>query len=157
MRAPTPSAAAELVCASREELARRIAETRETLVWTVKQRLEYARVTLDRFEPERFERDYRSFLQPVLQRVDDAKELTLEAMSDTLTDFRHRFELARSGLEASSPRQILKRGFAVVCDKKTGRTLTDARKTAAGKLLRVFLHRGTLETEVKETDPHGSI
>jgi exodeoxyribonuclease VII large subunit len=157
VRAPTPSAAAELVCASREELTRRIAETGETLVWTVRQRLEHARVTLDQFEPSRFERDYRSFLQPILQRVDDAKEIMLDAMHDDLTDFRHRFELALSGLEASSPREILKRGFAVVCDKRTGKTLTDVRKTAAGKLLRVFLHKGTLETEVKETDTHGII
>ncbi len=157
LRAPTPSAAAELVCASREELARRIAETRETLVWTVKQRLERSRVTLERFEPERFEREYRSFLQPLLQRADDAKEMVLESMRDVLITFRHRFELAHGRLEASSPREILKRGFAVVCDKKTGKTITAAADTAAGILLRVFLHKGTLETEVKETDPHGNI
>jgi exodeoxyribonuclease VII large subunit len=157
LRAPTPSAAAELVSASRDELARRIAELSESLAWTVKQRLERARGTLEHFQPERFERDYRAFLQPVLQRVDDAKELVLDAMRDRLSDFRHRFELANNGLEASSPRAILKRGFAVVCDKKTGRPVTSAKTTAAGKMLHVILHQGTLEAEVKEMNPHGSL
>ena len=41
--------------------------------------------------------------------------------------------------------------------QKTGTPLSRARDTAAGRLLRVFLHQGALETEVKETDPHGSI
>ncbi|MBN2352472.1 MAG: exodeoxyribonuclease VII large subunit [Spirochaetales bacterium] len=157
VRAPTPSAAAELVSASRDELLRRVRETREGIDFALRRRLEAIRSKLERFAPEEFEREFRACLQPVLQACDDAKEAVLEGMRDRLIAFRHRFELARNTLEASSPREILKRGFAVVSDKKTGRVVTKARDTAAGRLLRVFLHQGTLETEVKETDPHGSI
>jgi exodeoxyribonuclease VII large subunit len=157
VRAATPSAAAELVSASRHELLRRIVEEREALDWALRQRLEAARAKIERFAPESYEREYRAFLQPVFQALDDAKEGLLDGMGDRLVAFRHRYALAVNNLEASSPREILKRGFAVVTDKKTGRVLAAANKTVAGKLLRVFLYKGTLEAEVKETDPHGSI
>jgi exodeoxyribonuclease VII large subunit len=157
VRAPTPSAAAEMVSASREELAHRIRKTRETLDFATRRRLEAVRAGLERFAPTQFEREFRAYLQPVLQACDDAKEALLESTHDRLVAFRHRFALAKNNLEASSPREILKRGFAVVSDKKTGKVVSTARDTAPGRLLRVFLHKGTLEAEVKETDPHGSI
>jgi exodeoxyribonuclease VII large subunit len=157
VRAPTPSAAAEMVSASREELLRRISEVHYTLVWTINKRLESIRDKLERFTILEFEREFRGFLQPILMQVDDAKEAILLGMRELLMGFQHRFALARNNLEASSPWEILKRGFAVVSDKETKRVLSSARETQAGAIISVHLYKGALDAEVKEINPHGSI
>ncbi|MBN1524876.1 MAG: exodeoxyribonuclease VII large subunit [Spirochaetales bacterium] len=157
LRAPTPSAAAEMVTASREDLSRRVAELAETLSWSLSQKLSNLRQRLEYRTCQHFEREYRGFLQPLLLRVDDAKELMLYSMKDALLKTRHRFALLVNTIEASSPKQILKRGFAVVTDTDCGKILTGTKQTKPGHSLSISLYEGTIIAEVKETDDHAGI
>ncbi|RPJ08472.1 MAG: exodeoxyribonuclease VII large subunit, partial [Spirochaetaceae bacterium] len=74
LRAPTPSAAAEMVTASREELSRRVQELGVTLTREMDGRISGLKQRLSHFTIPLLERDFHTFLQPLLQRVDDAKE-----------------------------------------------------------------------------------
>jgi exodeoxyribonuclease VII large subunit len=123
LRAPTPSAAAELVSARRDEALSRIDHLRREMTIVLRSRLERARLLARPFGIEDLERRFRTILQPALLRFDDAKEELLRFLSERIEEFRRRLELARTALEAASPRAALERGFSVVVNQRTGAIL----------------------------------
>lgn len=153
VRAPTPSAAAELVSASRGELARSLASLREGLRETLEGRLERTRLRLAQFTAEGLERHLRFCLQPRILAVDDARQGLADGLRAVLLERRHRLELLSEALAASSPLAILARGYAVVVNERTGRTLLSASAARLEDPLRIRLHRGSLLAAVKEKLP----
>ena len=150
VRAPTPSAAAEIVSANREEVAERIMTLTSSMLAAVKGRIGEARLVARQFSPEILERNFRILIQPVLLRLDDAKEEIIRGFREALTRFRHRLELSRRELQANSPLGILAKGYAVVTNRRTGSVVRAASENKVGDGLGIRLHRGGLETEVKE-------
>jgi exodeoxyribonuclease VII large subunit len=150
VRAPTPSAAAEMVCASRLELTRALEAAREGLREAMRARLERLRLALRQFEPEALERHLRFFLQPTVLRVDDARQLLADGLQARLRDFRHGLELLAESVQASSPLGILARGYAVVVQERTGKALLSPAGLKEGEDLSIRLHRGALRAGVKE-------
>jgi exodeoxyribonuclease VII large subunit len=126
LRAPTPSAAAELVSESRYEIGETIGVLERQIRESMKFRLDRARLLIKPFSLEDLEYRFRAILQPRLVRFDDAKEALLEALSGRVSELRRRLDLARTGLEAASPVSVLERGFSVVVHGNSGRTLRNA-------------------------------
>lgn len=152
VRAPTPSAAAELVSARRDELVDEVRSLELAMGREIRRRVESIRTLLRTFSSEQLERNFRQVVQPYFLALDDAKEALLTSLSNRLVASRHRLELIASRLEAESPLEILKKGYAVVTDRETSRLITSARQTAQGKHIRVRLAVGGLEALVEETN-----
>ena len=152
-RAPTPSAAAELVSAPREELLRRVRERQGEILRETERRTAEARNLMRFFSADTLDRSFRIFLQPLLLRLDDAKEDMAEGMRLLLKDLRHRTELLEREISAGSPLSILEKGYAVVRSAKTGKTITDSRKTHIGEDLSIILSKGRIDAKVEEIHP----
>ena len=152
VRAPTPSAAAELVTAQRDELIGMVRHIIDTMEGTIVGKLERARMLLGQFRPEALERNFRILVQPMLLRLDDAKEELLRALSNSATRAKHRLELATRQLESLSPRGILEKGYAIVTDQATGAAVTNAGSQAVGTRIDIQLTRGRLGAQVEEVD-----
>jgi exodeoxyribonuclease VII large subunit len=150
LRAPTPSAAAELVSGSRAEAGERVREIAEALHRLVKSRIERARLLARPFAPEDLEFRFRSILQPRLIRFDDAKEALCAALADRVAEVRHRVELAAGSLEAANPRSVLERGFSIVIDEASGKTVRDASMLGIGTRLMIRPWRGQAAARVEE-------
>jgi exodeoxyribonuclease VII large subunit len=150
VRAPTPSAAAELVSASREELAERVSRIREEMTSRVRDRLERAQLLVSQFTPENLERQFRQLIQPSLLRLDDAKEELIRSMTQVLQQKSHRVELLKQSLEANSPMTILDRGYAVVTRAGRNELITDAAQVEEDEGLDIRLKRGGLGARVTE-------
>jgi exodeoxyribonuclease VII large subunit len=155
VRAPTPSAAAEIVSASREDILLRVREIKELFSQFIKQRMERIHLTLSHFSRENEERNFRSFIQPFYFRLDDAKEAFLYAIREYITRHKHHLELISSQLQAHSPLAVLSRGYAVVSDKRSKKIILSSADTARGNELSIRLYKGSLDAEVKETYRHG--
>ncbi len=155
VRAPTPSAAAELVSASRDHILLRVQEIKDVLQQHIKQRIERIHLTLSHFSIENEERNFRSFIQPLYFRLDDAKEQLLYTMREYTTAYRHRLELLANQLQAHSPIAVLSRGYAVVTDKHSKKIIRSSEDTDQGNELSIRLHKGSIDAEVKETYNHG--
>jgi exodeoxyribonuclease VII large subunit len=123
LRAPTPSAAAELVSASRGEILETARRAAAALYQHIRVKLDRARLLAKPFGLEDLEYRIRNILQPRLVRFDDAKEGLLSALGGRIRELRRRTELARTGLEAASPLAALERGFSVVISRATGRVV----------------------------------
>jgi exodeoxyribonuclease VII large subunit len=152
LRAPTPSAAAELVTESRLALAREVGQFEGELETAMRSRLERARLLLARFEPSSVEGQFMRVLTPALRRYDDAKDELARGLKEALDSRRHRLELARTGLEASSPDAILARGFAVVRRPGDRKAIRDSGELAAGAGIDIRFARGGAKARIEETD-----
>lgn len=153
VRAPTPSAAAEIVSASRLELVARVHDLSGAMTREIERRLERISLLLREFTAARLERNFRILIQPTLLRLDDAKEGLLRNVKDRLVEARHRVELAEQNLTSASPVEVLKRGYAVVTDRQSGAVLRRASDTGPGRGVRIRLHRGGVEATVEEIAP----
>jgi exodeoxyribonuclease VII large subunit len=152
VRAPTPSAAAEMVAASREELLARVQATRAAMESALSQRLQRVRLLLDHFAPENLERNVRLLLQPFAQRLDDARDELSRRIRDAVTSGRHRLELAARELSSYSPLAILDRGYAVVTHDPSHRVLLSPEGVQRGDAVSIRLARGRMRAAVEETD-----
>ena len=107
---------------------------------------------LDQFRPEGLERNFRLIVQPLMQRLDDAREALGAGVRERLRDAKHRHELATRDLQAASPLAILERGYAVV-RLATGRIVRSAAAVSPGDALDVRVAVGRIDAEVKEAHP----
>jgi len=120
LRAPTPSAAAELVSGDREETLRNVRFLAADLASSISGRIERVRLLSRPFSPSDLEYRLRSILQPRLMRFDDARDAVLENTRERIMELKSRLVLARTGLEAASPLAVLERGFSVVRVERDG-------------------------------------
>jgi exodeoxyribonuclease VII large subunit len=157
VRAPTPSVAAEMVSASREDLARKVRVAFETLRRDMQQRLARARMILEQFAPESLERNFRLLVQPLMQRLDDARAALAQGVRTRARDARHRHELATHDLIAASPLAILERGYAVVTRQDTGEVVRSAESVGPGDELSLRVAKGRIDADVKETHPDAQL
>ncbi len=149
-RAPTPSAAAEIVSSSRDELESRIRSIRKSLEENMRSRIERVHLLLDRFTRENLEISFRQIIQPVMIRLDDAKEELLLSMKETVNSRKHRIELLKTELTTNSPMEILKKGYSVVTKYTGGRLITSSRQISETEELRIKFFKGSARVLVKE-------
>ncbi len=155
VRAPTPSAAAEMVSASREELLSKITYLENFLISQMKQRLERYRLIMNNFTLENLNRYFTLMIERYTIRLDDAREQMINSISHIFKDKKHRAEIAINSIISSSPRETLKRGFSIVTDKKTGKILRTTEGVNLEDSLKITLYKGSLDTMVTAVDNPG--
>ncbi len=153
LRAPTPSAAAELVSESRGRLAEMVSSLGEVLSGEIRRRLERGRAVVSQFDPESLELRFRRVLQPRLQLFDDLKEGLVLGMRDSLVKARHRFDLAALSLDSASPQAVLERGYAVVRRADTGRAVRDSKELSPRDRVTLQFARGEAAAVIEESEP----
>ena len=150
IRAPTPSAAAEIACPLSSEWENRILDARETMALALTTRVDRIKLMISRFDPESLELRFRRIEQPLLMRLDDAKETLLAALGDRTREYRHRIAILMEKLQAGNPAEILKKGYSLVKDADTGKIITNASETQPGQKLVIIPERGTIVARVEE-------
>ena len=142
LRAPTPSAAAELVMARKDELVQRLDDLLDRLVGAVTRQHEAVAERLRGLERT------LAILSP-WERIKHQRERAgdlarrLEATAARLIErLQARMERAAGKLDSLSPLAILGRGYSICYRLPDGTIVKDAAALAAGDRLRVRLHRG---------------
>ncbi|MDR0551587.1 MAG: exodeoxyribonuclease VII large subunit [Spirochaetaceae bacterium] len=120
LRAPTPSAAAELVSENRGQALLGIRSVAASLYTSARARLENCRLQLKPFSTAEIERRFRGILQPYLVRMDDAKETLLGRFREKIVFTRSRLEKQQIALDAANPLAVLERGYSIVTNTRTG-------------------------------------
>jgi len=171
-RAPTPSAAAEMISISDQEWRDRLAGLRGVILERARTRVEQHRLRLGRF------RDHYVFREPVrvvdqyYQRLDDLNLQMLRHLSATGDAARRGLEDARAALrrlhperfiresrrgleqmearfKAMSPEATLKRGYAIAFDDE-GHVVRTVKNAEDAQVLAIRVSDGTFEADYKK-------
>ncbi|MDR0456857.1 MAG: exodeoxyribonuclease VII large subunit [Treponema sp.] len=150
LRAPTPSAAAELASGERAAILEIIRGRAEDFAAVMRNRIEKARLLLRPFSMEDLEYRFRAILQPRLIRLDDAKEALINNLSALVSGRRKRLELAYAVLEAGSPLAVMERGFSVVTNTRTSMIVRHSGDVRPGDHLEIRPLKGTITAVTEE-------
>ena len=151
LRAPTPSAAAEIISENLFGIAQTVQSMADDFLNIMQTRLEKARLLLKPFDIQDMEYRFRAILQPRLIRLDDAKEELVNAMSEKCASLRNRIELTTAVINAASPLSAMEKGFSVVTDSK-GKVIRSSSDVKKGELLQIRPLKGKINAIVEDTE-----
>ena len=143
LRAPTPSAAAEVVSKESDNVIGRIQECSQAIKDEMLDRIDRARLIMEHCSKDSLKRSMEGLLDEMHQSLDDEHEDLIRSVNDVLKDNRHRLELLSGSLRTSSPESILKRGYAAVYNKSTNQYAGSAAAIKAGDRLNITFWDGT--------------
>ncbi len=155
MRAPTPSAAAELVSKSSSEQFVRLQGMKRTLSDALMQKTGGARLSLRQYQPQTFGDMLQRRIEQLRYRLDDVSNGIGQAIRLKLQNTRHTLQLLENELKGLSPIAILERGYAVVTDSD-GRVVSNATALSTGDKLAIRFAQGEAETKVEKVRASGS-
>jgi exodeoxyribonuclease VII large subunit len=154
LRAPTPSAAAEMVVESEERFHEQVASLEMSLVRSVRQKIELVRGTLR--ENVRTLGDPRRRLEQYTQRVDELTHRLARGLTHHARRDRALLASFLSALAHLNPLSILSRGYSITKKLPTLSILKDASELSPGDLLLTQLHRGDVVSRVEKLDRNAS-
>lgn len=149
LRAPTPSAAAELAVFDYYATAEQLQDFQSRMERALRQKLEAARMRLSHAQtklrylsPEHKLRENRKYAA-------DLEERLRQSMEQLIGEKRHTLALLSGQLEGMSPIKKLSQGYSYVADE-SGNALTDASKVKIEDTLSIHLLKGSLKATVTE-------
>ena len=168
MRAPTPTAAAELVCESQQTWASALDLMQDRLQSTVNRYVDNQNQSLDRAQARlgrpsnwlaRQHQQLQSHGQHLkfavkgqvasqLQHLDTLQTAWPQQLTSAVSRMQERLARSERGLALLDPQLVLQRGYAWLADEAGG-TVMDAAQVQAGQVLRATLAKGQIELTVK--------
>ena len=150
LRAPTPSAAAELAVADFRQILQNIAGLRDRMQKAMQRRTELGRAQLMQYQmrfqylnPEAKLRDNR-------QRLADLDELLRRAMKNRIAEERHMLGIYLERYRGLSPLYKLNQGYSFVSDR-AGNGIISTEQVHSGDLLEISVTDGVIEAEVRSS------
>lgn len=145
-RAPTPSAAAEMISPDQNEYVQRINKLYRMLIRFTQSELTHAAKSLANLSKRLRHPGQR--IQDQFQRIDDLDQRLQRAMQTILGNSQHQLENLSRALHAVSPLSTLTRGYAIVTREKTGEILHNATQAQRGETIIARLAEGQLACTV---------
>ncbi|MEI8054657.1 MAG: exodeoxyribonuclease VII large subunit [bacterium] len=140
MRAPTPSAAAELAVPDAVEWLAALVNFKQRLINLIQYKLQQTKLLLEslknRLRPPQY------YLSQQAQRLDEVERRLHMAMQHQLTYWQHRLVKASAALNLVSPLATLVRGYAIV--SKDSRVVQTTKDVIVGDAIQTKLADGTL-------------
>lgn len=147
LRAPTPSAAAELAVADLRGILRRLNDYRDQLGYGMDRKLAAARSLARQYELRLKVVSPLYLLRENKARVLSAEGLLRERMLDLLRERRYALALYTEKLEGLSPLSRLAGGYSYVQDEE-GKNIRSVRQVKEGQKIGIVVYDGVIEAEV---------
>ena len=151
LRAPTPSAAAELAVYDWRELEQQFLAVRMELNRGISDKLEQAEQRLKQYERQLKLLTPQNRLNEKRQYVIDMEEKLGMYMKQKLLQKKHQLELYAGQLEGMSPVRKLSQGYSYVSDD-AGKAINDVNMVKKGDHITIHMLNGKVRAEVTETE-----
>lgn len=142
LRAPTPSAAAELVAPHLDELRDEVHNLADRVYIALQNKLDEERAGLESVNRRLLLSSPVARIAAIRRRLEELKERNAMHLRHSLELRQARVSSLASRLKVLNPNQILERGYAIVSREADGRVITDAREIKAGEKLQVRVKTG---------------
>lgn len=154
LRAPTPSAAAELAVYDIRELEGLLLSLRLELNRGITDRLERSEERLRQYESRIRLLSPQRRLNEKRQTAADLEDRLRMRMEHVLLQKKHEMELSAERLEALSPIRKLSQGYSFVADE-AGRGISNVERLDRGDTLYIHMLNGNVTAEVTEIEREG--
>lgn len=149
MRAPTPSAAAELAVPDANELQYALSALKNRMFLNVSSGIADRRSRLEYLTSKGALKSPDEMLSNRSQRLDTAFSKMLSSYENRIGGKKVEFISAATALSKLDPMSVIMRGFAFVSDKN-GKNVYSSQSLAKGDKINVRFHDGSAACEVKE-------
>lgn len=147
LRAPTPSAAAELVVKNREEVIEIVRNFHYTATENLQRRIESERGNIrNLFESYSFNKPY-DLVRQFSQKVDEFDRTLKRTVGHRLAIDHERILSFHKRLHILNPDHVLQRGYAIV--QRQGQFITSSKKLHAGDIVSMKFHDGEVPARVE--------
>ena len=151
LRAPTPSAAAELAVFDYRQFEEQLLAYNAALRRAMGRQVERRRFQADQYRLRLQLHDPMSTLRQQRQRLADLQDQMEAAMKRKLTMAKHRLALAGGRLHGLSPLEKISRGFGFLTDENS-RRIEHAADVNPGDLITIRITDGRLKARVTERE-----
>ena len=148
LRAPTPSAAAELVVKNAQELKQNICLHFKRLKSLQSQILEIKRKDLNSLSKQLIDPQRR--VQDLCLRVDEISERLERGIKRSLKTQRDKLSQLGALLDSISPLKVLSRGYCIA--QKNKKTIKNAKTLKKGDLISVQFEKGSIKSKVQSIE-----
>ncbi len=142
MRAPTPSAAAELVSVDRQSSVQRLTAMKRQLADTLLAKVSNARATFESYSPRNLSISLMRKIENARYALDDSASQITESMQKNIISRRHALQLAQGQIHALSPLSVLARGYSIVTTQQ-GTVVTDVQGIQDGQPVNIRFAAGS--------------
>ena len=147
VRAPTPSAAAELVFTQKSEMVAEIEEFKGRMLERIESMIRDAKMELRTFDASSMEIRLKSIIQPMRSRIENSRRSVTEKMQGRLEEARRTVRNCERTLELANPENVLKRGFAIVI-AEGGKIVRNPEQLEGGEVIGIKLSEGEIAAKV---------
>jgi len=142
LRVPTPSAAAELVVASKEEFLNKILNIENILNLRINQCLTQLKNKVENLSNSWVFTQPLSRIRQCQQQIDDLELRLKKGLKYRLQILNHSLTLYTEKLHAYSPTRSLLRGYTITVDPQNRETIKSVKEIVPGQRLKIFFSDG---------------
>lgn len=156
LRAPTPSAAAELAVYEYRNAKEKMAYFRETMQKTVLAKAQRERKRAEQAEARLRYLHPRQKLREKRQYAADLERMLRDHMEQKLQEDKHRLALLAGQMKGLSPLSRLESGYSYVADSR-GKNIRKADQAEPGEILTIYVSDGKIRAEVISSEREDTV
>lgn len=150
LRAPTPSAAAELAVDDMAQVMYTLSSYQERFQRDMREKIEFQRVRLGQYQMRLKYLSPESRLRDRRQALVDFEYTLRRAMDNKLQQYRHRLGIYLERYQGLSPLAKLNQGYSFVADTD-GRGITSVSQVKPGDRVEISVTDGVIQAEVSDS------
>ncbi len=148
LRAPTPSAAAELALPDCSNISAFVCDVRNRITLSVNNKINHELQRLDHISNETVLASSEIFVNRNLERIDEIKELLNSIISSKLEKQSYKLSACAGKLNALSPLKTLERGYCIT--KSNDKVVKSTKDLTIGDTINVMFTDGSISCEINE-------
>lgn len=152
LRAPTPSAAAELAVFEYDKFADMLDNIKEQMYLKISTKILFCKNRIADYEWKLKKLSPANMLNTKRQRVADMEIRLRELMENKITSDRHRLMIMAERLNGMSPLNRLAQGYSYVSSQKDDKTVTEICDVAKDDRLNIYVRDGRIQAVVTGTE-----
>lgn len=143
VRAPTPSAAAEIVIAEKEQLLQFLSSSKQSAKQRITQQIGQYRRQVAALQKHPLLSSPYGILAPTIQKLDDyTRQLELLHPRDRIRQAKDQLKRVKEHLRSIHPQNLLKKGYAILFSEKDHSIILSAEDLQPEKKFTALLHDG---------------